>query len=134
MKTDEEIKDIIYSLINGSELHKEAESKGGDLYTDQRPTNSGKEDIVISVLTGLNMGDTQEIIVNVNYYVPDITRASDTVENRQRIRRLSRIAMDLFERYVSASFLFAIESQTVLKVDEVSEHCINNRISLTHIN
>lgn len=75
MKSDAEITDILYSILKGSDLHREVLSRGGKLYTDERPKNSGKEDITILVLDNLVGGDSQENVVNINIYVPEIGRA-----------------------------------------------------------
>lgn len=124
MKSDIEIKDILLGVIDGSELHN---AVSGGLYRDQCPTNSGKEDIIISVLDGLN-GQIQNAIINVNIYVQDVARENDTIENAPRIRLLSRLAYELLEEHVTDGYRFGIEKQQCFKVNGIDEHCINNRI------
>lgn len=124
MKSDIEIKDILLGVIDGSELHN---AVSGGLYKDQRPTNSGKEDIIISILNGLN-GEIQTAVINVNIYVPDVARGNDTIENAPRIRLLSKLAYELLEDYVAGDYRFEIEKQQCFKVNGIDEHCINNRI------
>lgn len=126
MKSDIEIKDILFGIINGSELQK---AVSGKLYKDKRPTNSGKEDIIISVFDGLN-GQIQNAIINVNIYVQDVVRGNDMIENAPRIRLLSKHAIELLEDYAEGDYQFSIEKQQCFKVDGVDEHCINNRIFL----
>lgn len=133
MNSNAEIKDVVYALIKGSPLEIAITSTGGSLYKDQRPTNSGKEDIVISVLDGLN-GEFQELILNVNVYVRDLDRGNDKIENAARIKQLSRLAIDLLEEYYGNDCRLTIEKQLVLKVEGVDEHCINNKILFTQIN
>lgn len=130
MKSDIEIKDILYRVIKGSVLEESVAINGGVLYKNQRPTNSDKEDIVISVLDSLG-GQIQDAVINVNIYVQDVARGLDMIENEPRIRELSRTAIDLLENYNGGDYLFAIEKQSCLKVDSANEHCINNRIKLT---
>ena len=67
MKSDAEITDILYSILKWSDLHREVLSRGGKLYTDERPKNSGKEDITILVLDNLVGGDSQENVVNTRW-------------------------------------------------------------------
>lgn len=124
MKSDIEIKDILFGIINGSKLHN---AVSGKLYKNKRPTNSDKEDIIISVLDGLN-GQIQNSIINVNIYVQDITRDNDKIENEPRIRLLSKLAYELLEDYAEGDYQFSIEKQKCFNVDGVDEHCINNRI------
>lgn len=133
MKSNAEIKDVVYALIKGSDLERAIIATGGALYKDQRPTNSGKEDIVISVLDGLN-GEFQELVLNVNIYVQDLDRGNDKVENSARIRQLSRLAIELLEEHYGDDYRLLIEKQPVFKVDGVDEHCINNKILFTQIN
>lgn len=133
MKSNAEVKDLVFALIKGSNLERAIAIIGGALYKDQRPTNSDKEDIVISVLDGLN-GEFQELILNVNIYVHDLDRDNDKVENAPRIRQLSKLAIDLLEEYYSDDCRLKIEKQLVFKVEGVDEHCINNKILFTQIN
>ena len=131
MKSVTEIQDILYSILNGSDLHREIQSRGGAIYTDERPMNSGKEDITILPLDGLVGGDTQELVLNINIYVRDIPRDNQMIIDKPRIRHLSRLAISLLEEYVMSDYQFHIEKQPVFKVDGADEHCINNRILFT---
>ncbi|MEG2771982.1 MAG: hypothetical protein RR960_06535 [Alistipes sp.] len=126
MKSDIEIRDLLYKAIKGSALEK---AVSGKLYKTERPTNSGVEDIVISILDGLN-GQIQDAVINVNIYVQDVNRGADTVENEPRIRELSRLAILLLEEVDDGDYHFEIEKQKCFKVNGVDEHCINNRIKL----
>lgn len=127
MKSDIEIKDILYKVIKGSVLEEAITLNGGKLYKTQRPTNSNKEDIIISVLDGLN-GQIQDAVINVNIYIQDVKRGNDIVENEPRIRELSRLAINLLEVFNDGDYRFEIEKQRCFKVNGVDEHCINNRI------
>ena len=131
MKSDAEITDILYSILKGSDLHREVLSHGGKLYTDERPKNSGKEDITILVLDNLVGGDSQENVVNIN--VPDTPRDNQMIIDKPRVRILSRLAINLLEEYTVSDYRFSIEKQKVYKVNGADEHCINNRLSFTHL-
>lgn len=59
----------LYQLLNGSTLAKAV--SGGVYYAETRPRDSKKEDIVIGYLAGVP-ADLQQIVVNINIFVPDI--------------------------------------------------------------
>lgn len=130
MRSDIEIKDLLFGIIDGSELQK---AVSGKLYKDQRPANSGAEDIVISVFDGLN-GQIQNAIVNVDIYVQDSNRENEMIENTPRTRVLSKLAYELLEDYVTCDYRLEIEKQQCLKVEGVDEHFINNKINLEILN
>lgn len=133
MLSDIDIKDILYVVIKDSPLEAAVVSKGGKLYKDERPTNSTKEDIIISVLDGLN-GQYQTSVPYVNIYVPDVKRGDDYIENTQRLRELSRLASQLLEKHVGNEFRFEIEKQKCIKVNGAKEHCITNRLLFINTN
>lgn len=133
MKSNTEIKDILYAILKESELYREVASRGGDVYTDARPTNSGKEDITILILDSLAGGDSQEFVPNVNIYVPDVERNKQMIEDTPRIRHLSRLAISLFEEYTTSDYQFSLENQPVFKVNGAEEHCINNRLTFKYL-
>ena len=113
MTSSNEIKTIIYKIIKGSPLENEIISKGGSLYRNSRPTNSNKEDIVISVLANRN-AQFQMAYVNVNIYVPDIRRDNDYIEDETRTKILQKKAIDLFKEIVHNDYKIEIESQETL--------------------
>ena len=67
MKSDIDIKDDVYKIVNRSPLHK---AVTGVLKKTLRPKDSDKEDIVISILAN-ETKQAQTAYVNVNVYVPD---------------------------------------------------------------
>lgn len=131
MKSVTEIQDILYSILDGSDLHREIQSRGGVIYTDERPMNSGKEDITILPHDDLVGGNTQEFVFNINIYVRDTPRDNQMIIDKPRVRYLSRLAISLLEEYVASDYHFHIEKQPVFKVNGADEHCINNRILFT---
>ena len=124
MKTDIDIKDDIYMFLKGSAL---AKMVNGKLSKTIRPTDSNKEDIVISVLAN-NNGQMQEAYVNVNIYVPDIMRKNQNEENSSRLRTLCKESSQLLEVGRGTDFRFVLESQRVLEVKDKDEHVINNKL------
>lgn len=133
MTSSNEIKTIIYKIIKGSSLENEIISKGGSLYRNSRPTNSNKEDIVISVLANRN-AQFQMAYVNVNIYVPDIRRDNDYIEDETRTKILQKKAIDLFKEIVHNDYKIEIESQETFKVQDLNEHLINNKLLITILN
>lgn len=133
MTSSNEIKTIIYKIIKGSPLENEIISKGGSLYRNSRPTNSNKEDIVISVLANRN-AQFQMAYVNVNIYVPDIRRDNDYIEDETRTKKLQKKAIDLFKEIVHNDYKIEIESQETFKVQDLNEHLINNKLLITILN
>lgn len=133
MTSSNEIKTIIYKIIKGSPLENEIISKGGSLYRNLRPTNSNKEDIVISVLANRN-AQFQMAYVNVNIYVPDIRRDNDYIEDETRTKILQKKAIDLFKEIVHNDYKIEIESQEVFKLQDANEHLINNKLLITILN
>lgn len=133
MRTNNEIKNKIYNAIKGTDLYNEIIGKGGRVYKESRPSNSNKEDIVISVLSNQN-AMYQPAIVNVNIYVPDIQRGNDFIENEQRVSALSKLSVNLFKEIVSNDCLIRLDKLDVFKLNEIHEHCVNNRLILTILN
>lgn len=133
MTSSNEIKTIIYKIIKGSPLENEIISKGGSLYRNSRPTNSNKEDIVISVLATRN-AQFQMAYVNVNIYIPDISRDNDYIEDETRTKILQKKAIDLFKEIVHNDYKIEIESQETFKVQDLNEHLINNKLLITILN
>lgn len=130
MITDIEIETIIYGILKGSALDLAID---GEIYTDKRPANSGKEDICIQYHDGLN-GLYQEAIVNVNIYTQNQNRGSESIKDRGRIRELSQIAYKLLHGKVCNKYLIKVEKQNTFEVTATSEHATNIRLLLTHIN
>lgn len=134
MKSVTELEDIVYGIIDGSALHQAITSSGGCLYTsEERPDNSAKEDIVISVLDGLN-GQIQNAVINVNIYIPMKKASVGFKKNRKRINDLSQLSIALLEEVYCGDFCFILSKQPVIRVSGVNEHCINNRLELQIIN
>lgn len=131
MKSDILIKDDIYNFIKGAGLHL---SVNGKLCKEgERPKNSLKEDIVISVISNEN-GQIQPAIINVNIYVQDNQKSDGQfIENTIRLRELCSLASNTLEVGSGDDFRFTLSSQRVIKVD-TNEHVINNKLVYKQIN
>ena len=125
MKSDIEIKDDIFKHIKGSALEKAVTGKL--CKSSKRPSNSRKEDIVISILDN-GSGQMQEAFVNVNIYVKDNIRDGEAEVNDSRCRELCRIAVQVLETGRGESYRFTLDKQRVLEVNGKNEHLINNKL------
>ena len=130
VKSDIDIKDDVYSILIKSNLKNIIT---GSIYKDsKRPTVSKDEDIVISVISSLN-GEFQDVVVNVNLYVADVMRGSDSIENAKRLRVLCRECLDLLTVVTGDDYRIELIEQRIYDVPATREHCINNKLSFTQI-
>lgn len=130
VKSDIDIKDDVYSILINSNLKNIIT---GSIYKDsKRPTVSKDEDIVISVISSLN-GEFQDVVVNVNLYVADVMRGSDSIENAKRLRVLCRECLDLLTVVSGDDYRIELIEQRIYDVPATREHCINNKLSFTQI-
>ena len=100
--TDIDIKDELYAWIHASEL---AGMVSGEVYKDQRPLNSNKEDIIIAV-----------------------------IENSARLRTLCTEAAALFEYRHTGDCIISLASQEIFKANGIDWHVINNKLSVRYNN
>lgn len=130
MKSDIDIKDDVYKIINHSPLE---QAVTGVLKKTKRPHNSKNEDIVISVLSN-NTAQQQEAFVNVNIYVKDDDVDGQDEECSPRLRQLCQLAFDLFLNVRGHDFRLSLDTQQVMEVDGTGEHLINNKLLYQIIN
>lgn len=124
MISDEEIKGQMrkYIVSNGV-----LSSLNGQIITTTRPENSGKEDVIISVLDNHN-DELQQVTMNVNVYVPDINPKGYYEEDGLRLKELSLKCKTLFDKKSLDLLLFSEYQQRVFKNELTTEHFINNKI------
>ena len=130
MKSDVDIKDDVYKIINHSPLE---QAVTGVLKKTKRPHNSKSEDIVISVLSN-NTAQQQEAFVNVNIYVKDDDVDGQDEECSPRLRQLCQLAFDLFLNVRGHDFRLSLDTQQVMEVEGTGEHLINNKLLYQIIN
>lgn len=130
MKSDIDIKDDVYKIINHSPLE---QAVTGVLKKTKRPHNSKNEDIVISVLSN-NTAQQQEAFVNVNIYVKDDDVDGQDEECSPRLRQLCQLAFDLFLNARGHDFRLSLDTQQVMEVEGTGEHLINNKLLYQIIN
>jgi hypothetical protein len=92
-KTGYQVAGDVYQFVRGSAL---AEAVNGGVYhAGTRPRDSRKEDIVIGFVAGAP-ADLQELVVNVNVFVPDVDPWNNGVltPNVARLTELEGIAAE----------------------------------------
>ena len=131
MRTDEEIKDDIIQTLLTADIESVITGK---VYSEgERPSKSTSEDIIISTLSTLN-APLQESFVNVNFYVRDLKRDNDMIRNRKRIRELTRILVGVLHNHAPNGFLIKVQSDKSYSVPKTSEHAVNIKLLITHLN
>lgn len=107
----------------------------GDLYKLKRPVNSKMEDIVINALPS-NEGIIQELALNVNCYVPDISvkikNQPEQVPNTKRLNEIALMVIDAIEHVSNEDNHFFVTNQTIIQ-DE-SGHYANIRVMFFFVN
>lgn len=137
MKSDIDIKDDIWKVINNSALLKEVTGKLKK--TSVRPKGSRKEDIVISVLAN-DTKQKQVAYVNVNIYVADDDVDGQSEEHTRRLRKLCQMSFDLFDNVRGNDFRLSLTDpnfecgQRVIGSAGTFEHVVNNKILYQVIN
>ena len=130
IRTDIDIKDLLYQWVNGSNLASEI---SGKVYKDKRPLNSEKEDAIIAVI-GRDARQIQEAIVNVNVYVADLRRGQEAIEDTARLRTLCSLCANLFEYSHFGDWICELDSQETMEAGGIDWHIINNRLRLRFSN
>lgn len=137
MKSDIDIKDDIWRVINKSTLLKEVTGKLKK--TSIRPKGSRNEDIIISILAN-DTKQKQVAYVNVNIYVPDNDVDHQSEEDTTRLRKLCQMSFDLFDNVRGNDFRLSLTDpnfecgQRVIESVGTSEHVINNKLLYQIIN
>lgn len=134
MKSDIEIQKFVRGKLIEMEL---ADAVTGKVCDRERPANSDKEDIVISVLANEGAGQIQTAFVNVNVYVSDIFNSVSDDWERDTIRcdYLCDLAKSLYSMQ-EGDFIVIASQSTPPRVLQVgvefenghTEHCISCRL------
>lgn len=137
MKSDIDIKDDVWKVINNSPL--KTEVSGVLKKTSVRPKDSCREDIVISILAN-NTKQKQIAYVNVNIYVSDDNVKGKYEEQTARLRKLCQMSFELFDNVRRNNFRLSLTDpnfecgQRVIESEATSEHVINNKVLYQIIN
>lgn len=125
MKNEMEIKDDVYHFLKGSDL---VAKVSGKLSKTERPDDSDREDVVISLLTPNPNLQLQEVYLNVNVYVADIKRGNHYEENTIRLRELMTLCDETFKLAKKGKYFLKLDTQKSYKATGKNEHFINNKI------
>lgn len=134
MKSDIDIKDDVYNVIEASAL--KAAITGSvckrkrTFYATGSPT---KEDICIAVLAN-NTSQMQEAFVNVNIYVQDDKVKGQNEEKTKRLRDLCQLSFEVFKSVHGEDFRLSMSEQRVIDCEGTGEHIINNKVLYQTIN
>ena len=130
MKTDVELRDMIYLFVKSSAL---ATTVRGDICKRERKDDSTTEDLCIAVLAN-QFGEEQEAYVNVNIYVPDLKRGTSVESDDTRLRELCKLCTEVFRLIVGDGYRITLDTQRVYAVDGKDEHFINNKLLIQILN
>jgi hypothetical protein len=133
MKTDEDIKNGLYSYIKKSELSTSV--TGTICKRGVRDPKSEKEDIVLKVVAN-EFAQKQEVIAYVNIYVQDdyVEQHNQYEEKSKRLNELSQIALKVFEVFRLDDARVTLTSQNVIEAGNNKEHVISNKLNIQLIN
>lgn len=139
MKTDDQIKTALYHAIKYSPL---GDLISGTVTKRDRPAESDKEDVCISILSNRGGGQIQRVIVNINIYVRDIynplSRQWEADDRRlSELCTLSQFLFDLYDQWFHVvgreSYQQCMEAGVIFP-DSHTEHIINNQLLIEIIN
>lgn len=118
-KTGSQIEQDFYDMIKGSVLRNEI---NGGVYKDgMRPTDSLKEDVIVTFVSGVSE-QYESGVVNVNVFVPNINH----LKNISRCKVLETIVSDVINGLSKAEYLIELRKMIQsYKVEEKDEHFVN---------
>ena len=132
-KTASVIEDDIYVIISASPLKS---AVTGEVYKEGlRPSDSDKEDVVVTFVTGAD-GQVQEGVVTVDIYVPDIDYgAVRKVRHIARCRELEMIADEFASNLSDDDYWFSLnEMIRTSKAENISQHFVQVRLAFKRLN
>jgi len=124
MRTGLDQTTILYKAINASPLKP---AINGDIYRDERPSNSNKQDIVVNAIT-LEGSESviQRGVGNVNIHLPNLANG---LPDHTKFKALSDIAVTTLKDYVNGDYNFWIDAAPQLVKDLSSgKYYLNIRI------
>ncbi|WP_256013110.1 hypothetical protein [Desertivirga xinjiangensis] len=139
MKTSLDALQILY-ITTKNALFYNTSKPNGDIYKQQRPLNSRKEDVVVNGLP-LNRDDIQRGVLNVNIYVPNLRLTVNKVTDNSQpnLIRLKELA-DIFNGYFlnevwdeHGDYCFKIQQDNIFE-DEYNQHYVNFRVEFYSAN
>lgn len=134
----QDLETIIYKMLNVSAIK---DAINGGIYKEAfRPTNSGKIDICVNVLT-LTQENPQIGIANINIYVQDKKQTINTVENfipnSSLIKSITDVVIGVINRslnnpeYGNIGFTVINQKTYPNQDNEIKEHFQNIQVQFT---
>ena len=131
MKTAVQIERDFYTIISQSQLGKEL--KGKVYRKEMRPIGSQEEDLILSLLSGVD-DQVQTGVVAVSIYVKDIPFEGRLVRDTERIGELLELVNSITENY---SFGYVISNDgtpSIIQLEDISQHVISIRLYFEYLN
>lgn len=128
MKTTFDLNTMMYMFLKSLNM-----SITGDIYKDERPDGSMREDIVVNTIDLTTDYAPQIATSNVNIHVPDLDLTIDgrpqKKEDMERLGSLTKTVMDGIRGHHFEHCGTILQSQVVLKdEDAIGQHYSNIRI------
>lgn len=132
MVTTFELKSIVYNLVKASTFKTVL---NGDIYIDERPLNSDKNDIVIGALSIPNEVLMPSTVL-INIYAKNIKSGTTDVPNLAVLNNATKLIMPLVDEIYleSKKTYLEIEYQRDYKVDGANERVSVIRLKTRTIN
>lgn len=132
MVTTFELKSIVYNLVKASTFKT---ILNGDIYIDERPLNSDKNDIVIGALSIPNEVLMPSTVL-INIYAKNIKSGTTDVPNLSVLNNATKLIMPLVDEIYleSKKTYLEIEWQRDYKVDGANERVSVIRLKTRTIN
>ena len=107
---------------------------GGDIYLQQRPTDSRNEDIVVNTLP-ITGSDLQQAIVNVNIHVPNVSvsingKPDNDQPNMSKLQAICDAVIPLLVDAYTDDISISIQQQSLLSEPQFKEHFVNIRLQI----
>lgn len=123
---------IVYKMLNVPTI---TDVISGGIYVgeDDRPNDSGKEDIVINSITLTQDYLPQLGTSNVNIYVPDkprkINGAQQYKAHTQRLKLITKKVIEIIRSTIVTGLKISLGPQTVIAEADIKQHYVNIRLS-----
>lgn len=134
MKTGFDFEEILFQNLNTSSLKTAIDG----VVCKKRPIDSKLEDVVIRALTANNL-DIQNVIVNVNIYVPNKAlslngKQDDTQPDTKRLKQLVDIALPLLVDKWQGDLNYNVQNVIMIEDEASKSHYMNIRVEFFSIN
>jgi hypothetical protein len=129
MMTQNDILTIVYNIVKASPI----DGLNGGVYKSIRPTNSGLEDCVISLINGNNAKFVQDGGLFVKIYYLDLNQKDSYLEDTERGGELEKLLQDLSTELLknNSGISFEVQSRQTYtaRIEELKQHYAILRIN-----